>query len=441
MPIDRTCGYCGKIFKAKVRRSSHEPGKFCSKKCTYASKQVEMTCLKCGKVYTIAKSRVKEGRGVFCSKACYLKHQQKNIQIVRCPVCNKEIKAYLNQRRKYCSTECKRQHLSIEKKCPVCNKEFWVPRSVSQQGFGIFCGRECWHKSQHLTLICSYCGKSYDITKGRARRGRKFCSFKCMEKGRIIWNKGKRYSLPKARQTRAERGECKQLNCVWCKQPFYAQTNRIKTGQKCCSREHQRLYETQRNTLNISCRGCGKQFRVKLRKDSKPGTIRTYRSFCSNECRKNNYNAADGFCEMCGKKMKIHRFKIKFKKHAFCSRSCADKGLSLEASIYKHNGKWHNSIGQQMKATKDFYPETKSQKRHRKYRPEHRIMIEKYIGRKLRYNDEPVYHINGIPDDNRLHNLYVCTDRGRMTCIVMGSIPAPTKSNLDILKQEQLDLL
>tara|TARA_R110000851_G_scaffold26163_2_gene74443 strand:+ start:130 stop:585 length:456 start_codon:yes stop_codon:yes gene_type:complete len=71
-----------------------------------------------------------------------------------------------------------------------------------------------------------------------------------------------------------------------------------------------------------------------------------------------------------------------------------------------------------------------------KYRAEHRVLIEKFIGRGLVRWGEPVLHINGINSDNNLSNLYICSSASELGYILKNhDIPYPYKSNLNQLKE------
>jgi hypothetical protein len=69
---------------------------------------------------------------------------------------------------------------------------------------------------------------------------------------------------------------------------------------------------------------------------------------------------------------------------------------------YKRGEKHHNWKGGKPKNKHGYVMVNQNGK----MRLEHRVLMEKHIGRKLR-EDEHIHHINGIKDDNRIENLQV----------------------------------
>lgn len=74
-----------------------------------------------------------------------------------------------------------------------------------------------------------------------------------------------------------------------------------------------------------------------------------------------------------------------------------------KASGWK-GGKWHHGKGYIMILVPE-HPFANSYG----YVMEHRLVMEKYLGRYLVPNVDDVHHINGIKDDNRLENLELMT--------------------------------
>jgi hypothetical protein len=75
-----------------------------------------------------------------------------------------------------------------------------------------------------------------------------------------------------------------------------------------------------------------------------------------------------------------------------------------------------------------------------KYKPLHRILIEKYIGRRLRHS-EHVHHIDGDPLNNKLSNFFVFKNSGHhlnFECLIKNNYIKRNfiVSNVDILKGE-----
>jgi len=147
--------------------------------------------------------------------------------------------------------------------------------------------------------------------------------------------------------------------------------------------------------------------------------------FCCMACRSYTLTKVV-VCDNCGKEKRKPLSDIFAKsKHNFCGIPC--KRLFFVGSrspLYNMGEKYIvESTGMTYIWCKD------------KYRAEHRILTENFIGRKLATCSEPILHINGINSDNKLANLYVCESKSEMAFILKNhDVPYPYKSNLKTLK-------
>ena len=96
-------------------------------------------------------------------------------------------------------------------------------------------------------------------------------------------------------------------------------------------------------------------------------------------------------CIVCDKKFYSVR-----KDRKYCSRKCISTG--------KHNGRWSGGKHKNNKGYIMVYSPHHPNKVAGNYVLEHRLVMEKHIGRFLR-NEEVVHHKNNIKDDNRIENL------------------------------------
>lgn len=123
------------------------------------------------------------------------------------------------------------------------------------------------------------------------------------------------------------------------------------------------------------------------RKIAKIGDIATDREIGYSQHNYNKYMWAA--CVDCGKERWVSLRKGKLQRE-FC-RSCTRRG--------KRNANWR---GGKYKHPDGYIMIRKGNK----YYLEHRLVMESYLGRKLK-SEEIIHHINGIRDDNRIENLMV----------------------------------
>jgi hypothetical protein len=119
-------------------------------------------------------------------------------------------------------------------------------------------------------------------------------------------------------------------------------------------------------------------------------------------------------CIVCGKEVYANPSKKDRKK--FCSMECKNNGMHLLVGGDKH-WNWKGGV-----CTVGGYTYMKDRRHPNRvsgdYVMEHRLVMEKKLGRYLNDNEE-VHHINGIKSDNRIDNLELVVKKvhfGVVTC-------------------------
>lgn len=103
-------------------------------------------------------------------------------------------------------------------------------------------------------------------------------------------------------------------------------------------------------------------------------------------------------CKQCNKRFKSYRVRNR----KFCSDKCARLFNKAENHYHWKGGKTNK--GEYVYIYAPYHPAVSSNK----HIAEHRLVVEKYLGRFL-HSNEIVHHINHNKKDNRIENLMVVT--------------------------------
>lgn len=174
-----------------------------------------------------------------------------------------------------------------------------------------------------------------------------------------------------------------------------------------------------RKRFNKKCVVCSVDFQVvKSRMTAK---------FCSNECKSKFNTQNDNYfdCGYCAKPIKeLARHRDQIKRHGakdfYCDRDCY------------HSSRAHavGTVIQKVQPSGRIYNMVKVSRS--SWRSEHRLVVEKFIGRNLGYYSEPILHINGDTQDNRIDNLFICQSLSHSNLIIKSDdYSFPTKSNVN----------
>lgn len=203
--------------------------------------------------------------------------------------------------------------------------------------------------------ICAGCGNSFEAT----RKGVKHCSRKC----------------------RNYTGET--ATCLQCGDTFLVKA--ASTGNYCSRKCWYGWNKAQNDKV---CPVCKSEFHA-------PGNQIYCSVKCANKSGSKQRTRYVETCKTCGKKFGTVPSKAK----QYCSRSCAMTGRVRA-------GEFHKPIGYTRKHPNGYVVI----KTERGWLFEHRVIMEKFLGRRLT-STEHVHHKNGVRDDNRLENLELWTGK------------------------------
>lgn len=246
-----------------------------------------------------------------------------------------------------------------------------------------------------ITKTCPVCNKHFEVPPSMERR--KFCSKDCANSA----------------QKTSERRE---IVCKCCGKTFLAKKDHGKwpvyCSKKCFGINAPIPTEKE-------CPTCKKKFIAQG--SSHKESSDKLRKYCSKECFDNKPTTKIlKKCANCSKEFYISRSKAKTTpESSCCSIVCQKQYYVLEKNPTWRGGRRIRSDNNIALTVPGYDPQSL----------EHRIIVEKILGRKLSFS-EPVIHLNGDLSDNRLENLYLCSDWVELRKIQHGKIDRPTQSNL-----------
>lgn len=154
--IERVCQFreCGQTFFVLPYVVKSGYGKFCSRKCYFASRpsKVEKICQACGKTFFVGSSIARDGEGKYCSNECYDASRAARVERI-----------------------CQFKD---------CGKSFFIPPCWTRNGNGKYCSKKCYlaTRPSKVEIICQLdsCRNIFSVWPSDVEKGRrKFCSRAC----------------------------------------------------------------------------------------------------------------------------------------------------------------------------------------------------------------------------------------------------------------------